>query len=82
MLSWGHPNAVSEGPALRLARSRTAAGPTVPVVASGDHWFSLSPLTAEIEPETLSAASLDRIRSAIDTGRRPEAETPAWYGAA
>lgn len=79
MLSWSHPNAVSEGPALRLARSRAAAGITVPVVASGDRWFSLSPLTAEIEPETLSAASLAQIRAAIDTGQLPEAETPARY---
>jgi len=63
---------------LRLARSR-AAGTIVPVAASGDHWFDLSPLVAEIGPEALSAQSLDRIRAAIQAGRLREAETPTRY---
>jgi 2-keto-4-pentenoate hydratase/2-oxohepta-3-ene-1,7-dioic acid hydratase in catechol pathway len=63
---------------LRLARSR-AAGTIVPVAASGDHWFDLSPLVAEIGPEALSAQSLDRIRAAIEAGRLREAETPTRY---
>jgi len=63
---------------LRLARSR-AAGTIVPVAASGDHWFDLSPLIAEIGPEALSAQSLDRIRAAIEAGRLREAETPTRY---
>ncbi len=64
---------------MRLARSRAAAGLTVPVVASGDRWFDLSPVAAEITPETLAAESLAGIRAAIDAGRLPEAETPARY---
>jgi 2-keto-4-pentenoate hydratase/2-oxohepta-3-ene-1,7-dioic acid hydratase in catechol pathway len=63
---------------LRLARSR-AAGTIVPVAASGDHWFDLSPLVADIGPEALSAQSLDRIRAAIEAGRLREAETPTRY---
>jgi 2-keto-4-pentenoate hydratase/2-oxohepta-3-ene-1,7-dioic acid hydratase in catechol pathway len=63
---------------LRLARSR-AAGTIVPVAASGDDWFDLSPLIAEIGPEALSAQSLDRIRAAIEAGRLREAETPTRY---
>ena len=63
---------------MRLARSR-AAGTIVPVAASGDHWFDLSPLIAEIGPEALSAQSLDRIRAAIEAGRLREAETPTRY---
>ena len=63
---------------MRLARSR-AAGTIVPVAASGDHWFDLSPLVAEIGPEALSAQSLDRIRAAIQAGRLREAETPTRY---
>jgi 2-keto-4-pentenoate hydratase/2-oxohepta-3-ene-1,7-dioic acid hydratase in catechol pathway len=64
---------------LRLARSRTAAGTTVPVAASGDRWFDLAPVAAEIEPETLAPESLAGIRAAIDAGQLPEAETPTRY---
>ena len=39
---------------MRLARSRTAAGP-VPVVASGDRWFSLSPYCSDHAAETGTA---------------------------
>ena len=63
---------------MRLARSRSA-GTIVPVAAIGDHWFDLSPLVAEIGPEALSAASLDRIRTAIGAGQLREAETPTRY---
>ena len=73
-----HPSSLSEGVALRLARSR-AAGTIVPVAAIGDHWFDLSPLVAEIGPEALSAASLDCIRTAIGAGQLREAETPTRY---
>lgn len=55
---------------MRLARSRTAAG-TVPVAASGDRWFSHSPLSAETGPGTLSAAPLAR---AAETGAAQPAE--------
>jgi hypothetical protein len=43
---------------LRLARSRAAAGIIIPAVASGDRWFSLSPLTAEVrrQRQTFRAA--------------------------
>jgi 2-keto-4-pentenoate hydratase/2-oxohepta-3-ene-1,7-dioic acid hydratase in catechol pathway len=64
---------------MRLARSRTAAGEITPIVASGDRWLDLRPVTAEIGPDTLSAASLAQIRAAIDAGRLPAAGLPARY---
>jgi 2-keto-4-pentenoate hydratase/2-oxohepta-3-ene-1,7-dioic acid hydratase in catechol pathway len=64
---------------LRLARSRTAPGLVVPVVSAGQHWLDLSPLTADLTPQALSAESLDRIRAAIDAGRLPEADAPTGY---
>ena len=64
---------------MRLARSRTAAGTTVPVVASGDRWFYLSPVAAEIGPEILSPESLAGIHAANDAGQLPEADAPTRY---
>ncbi|MGH3262502.1 MAG: fumarylacetoacetate hydrolase family protein, partial [Trebonia sp.] len=64
---------------MRLARTRTAAGTTAPVVASGDRWFHLSPAISEISPATLSPKSLADIRASIDAGELEEAETPARY---
>lgn len=64
---------------MRLARSRTAAGTIVPVVGSGDHWFDLSPLAAEITPRSLSPQSLERIGAALDAGALPASAPPARY---
>jgi 2-keto-4-pentenoate hydratase/2-oxohepta-3-ene-1,7-dioic acid hydratase in catechol pathway len=64
---------------LRLARSRTAAGTIVPVVGSGDHWFDLSPVAAEISPRSLSPRSLERMRAALDAGALPASAPPARY---
>jgi 2-keto-4-pentenoate hydratase/2-oxohepta-3-ene-1,7-dioic acid hydratase in catechol pathway len=64
---------------MRLARSRNAAGATIPVVARGERWFDLSPVTAEIEPQTLIPAALARISAALDAGALPEADAPTAY---
>jgi 2-keto-4-pentenoate hydratase/2-oxohepta-3-ene-1,7-dioic acid hydratase in catechol pathway len=69
---------VWKGLALRLARSRIAAG-TIPVGALGNDWFDLRPIIADVGPETLSAASLAGIRVAIDAGDLPETEPPTGY---
>jgi 2-keto-4-pentenoate hydratase/2-oxohepta-3-ene-1,7-dioic acid hydratase in catechol pathway len=54
---------------MRLARSRTADGATVPVVAHDDRWFDLSRVTATIGPEALSATLLTGIRAAIEANQ-------------
>jgi 2-keto-4-pentenoate hydratase/2-oxohepta-3-ene-1,7-dioic acid hydratase in catechol pathway len=64
---------------MRLARSRNAAGTTTPVVARGERWFDLSPLTAEVGPQTLSPEALARISAALDAGDLPEAGAPVAY---
>jgi len=48
-------------------------------VASGDHWFDLSPVTAEIGPAALSQQSLAGIRAAIDAGLQPHTGPPGQY---
>ena len=67
---------------MRLARSRTADGVTVPVAChvSGDgHWFDLRQLTADIGPQTLSAESLAGIRAALNAGRLPKSAAPTQF---
>ena len=63
---------------MRLARSR-AAGTIVPVAASGDHWFDLSPLVAEIGPEYTVGSVAGSHPRRDRAGQLPETETPARY---
>ncbi len=64
---------------MRLARSRNAAGTTTPVVARGERWFDLSPVTAEVGPQTLIPEALARISAALDAGELPEVGAPTAY---
>ena len=68
---------------MRLARSRTADGTTVPIAArraSGEgHWFDLRQLTADVGPETLSAESRAGVRVAIDVGRLQQSPAPVQF---
>ena len=66
---------------MRLARARTDDGTTVPVVAEGEQWFDLRPVTDEVVPDTLRPESLDRIAAALRSGALPPVAAPGRFAA-